>query len=164
MVCWLLNFFIIYLSLIHVQTLHKTYVNHFVIHSNMWGDLYLFLFWFLENIPPGGIYKKPASCYNQGLLQGDTMGSPFMTTRMSFNSCMLPGCHIFLCFLLCSAKHPDSEGQLDFDLNVEHEENHNQNWKFKHFCGYRYRWAGPLQGLTRLHGRCGQGWRAWVLF
>lgn len=41
MICWLLSFFIMYLSLIHVQTLHEKYVNHVVVHSDMWGNLHV---------------------------------------------------------------------------------------------------------------------------
>lgn len=177
MICWLLSFFIMYLSLIHVQTLHEKYVNHVVVHSDMWGNLHVcvcacIFFFFLENISPEGIYKRLASCYDQGLLQSDTLGSPFTTTRMSSDSCMLnlllPGCHIFLYFLLCLVKYPDSESQLDFDLKIENKEkllgtawvlrNHNKNGQFKHFSGWRHRWAGPLLRASQgCPGGAGQG-------
>lgn len=170
-----------YLSLIHVQTLHKKYVNHCVIHSNMWGNLYLFvcccfswkhLSW--RNLQKAGILPW------SGLVAKWHSGIPFhnhenVLRLMCAESPASWLSHIPLFSPLLGKTSWFREPTGLWSEKAENEEkllgtawvlrNHNKHWQFKHFAGCRHRWAGPLLRASRgCTAGAGQGWRPWVLF
>lgn len=146
-----------------------------VIHSNMWGNLYLWVFCFSWKHLSWRNLQKAGTLPWSGFVANWHSGIPFHNHENILRLVCGIACFLavtYSCFLLCLGKHPDSESQLDglWFEKVENEEkllrtawvlrNHNKNWQFKHFPGCTQVSWSSAQGRTRLHCRCWSGLEA----